>query len=418
MKPFDLSGFKRFSAAAIFFAAAIFLFFQPVIACSWDYDIWQVRSKNADPLYRYIKNGKAGYIDQTGKIVIQPTLEFYGNYHGEFNDGLLNLLSWEGPYIDRTGKIVITNDYYRTYGFSEGLAIAIKNDGEKPGFIDRTGKFVIKPGVADSFGDFSEGLASAEIKDLKGYINKKGEFVITPKFLRAFDFSDGLAKVIVEGPCAYIGDDPCAPFNAQMVGGKGYVDQETPMCKFAFIDKTGAFISNERFVRADDFSEGLAAVILKGEWNSLGFGAEKNWGFIDTKGNVVIKPQFDDVSSFSDGLAAVKIDKKWGFINKQGEIIIKPQFNIVQNFSDGLAAVGIWNEKQREYREYYYIDKEGKRAFPETFLYASQFFKGLAHVKLKTPESMKEKYNYTYKGTFAYIDTKGRKVFVYERDAD
>jgi len=42
----------------------------------------------------------------------------------------------------------------------------------------------------------------------------------------------------------------------------------------------------------------------------------------------------------------------------------------------------------------------------------------LAHVKLKTEKSLKEERNYRDKGTFAYIDTKGKKVFVYERGAD
>ncbi len=34
--------------------------------CSWDYLIWMPHSEQADPLYRFVRNGKAGYIDRSG----------------------------------------------------------------------------------------------------------------------------------------------------------------------------------------------------------------------------------------------------------------------------------------------------------------------------------------------------------------
>ena len=58
------------------------------------------------PLFPVIQNGKWGYIDRTGKIVIPPL-------------------------FDGTG------------GFSEGLANV--KIGDKWGFIDKTGRYVIKP---------------------------------------------------------------------------------------------------------------------------------------------------------------------------------------------------------------------------------------------------------------------------------
>lgn len=411
MKSFCLSEIKGFFAVAILFAAAIFLFAEPIAACSWDYPIWQVRTKNADPLYRFIKNGKAGYIDQTGKIVVQPTIRTYGNYGYEFNSGLLGLYSWEGPYIDVTGKIAIPNDFYRTYGFSEGLAIAVKNDGDKAGYIDKTGKFVIEPGIADSLGDFSEGLATAKIKELEGFIDKKGKFAIEPKFLRADNFSEGLARVIVEGPCAYYNfDDPCQIANPPQYlpeSAKAEIEKQEkpPLCKFTFIDKEGKIITAERFDRAGSFSEGLAAV-LKNE----------KWGYIDKNGQMVIAPQFDSAASFSDGLALVQQNELAGYVDKTGKFVIAPRFKRADDFHDGLAVVGKnWNKERSDYDDYYFIDKKGEPAFAETFYLASHFFKGLAHVKVKTEAARKDQYNYSYKGTFAYIDTKGKKIFVYER---
>jgi hypothetical protein len=100
-----------------------------VFACEADYTIWIPRSKSADPLYRFVKNGKAGYIDSTGRVVVPPKLELYGNYDSEFHDGLLEIALSDGRYIDRTGRVVIDPGLYRGWDFSEGLA-AVTRSGE------------------------------------------------------------------------------------------------------------------------------------------------------------------------------------------------------------------------------------------------------------------------------------------------
>jgi len=64
-------------------------------------------NNSADPLYRFVKNGKAGYIDHTGKVAIPPTLEVHGNYGSEFHDGLLEIGVSDGRYVDRTGEVVL-----------------------------------------------------------------------------------------------------------------------------------------------------------------------------------------------------------------------------------------------------------------------------------------------------------------------
>jgi hypothetical protein len=69
--------------------------------------------------------------------------------------------------------------------FSETLA-RIKI-GDKWGYIDKTGKFVINPQF-DFARDFSEGLAAVKIGGKCGYINKTGKIVIKPQFDDARDF--------------------------------------------------------------------------------------------------------------------------------------------------------------------------------------------------------------------------------------
>jgi hypothetical protein len=66
-------------------AGSILAFISLVHACEWDYVIWGIRSKSADSLFRFVRNGKAGYIDSTGKIVVNPTLPATSNALGEFS---------------------------------------------------------------------------------------------------------------------------------------------------------------------------------------------------------------------------------------------------------------------------------------------------------------------------------------------
>jgi hypothetical protein len=58
-------------------------------ACSSDYAIWIPRSQSAEPLYRFFKGGKAGYIDVTGRVVIPPTFGSSEEFVGRFRFGQL-----------------------------------------------------------------------------------------------------------------------------------------------------------------------------------------------------------------------------------------------------------------------------------------------------------------------------------------
>ena len=73
----------------------------------------------------------------------------------------------------------------------------------KLGEIDKTGKVVINPQFDWAF-DFSEGLAAVEIDGKYGFIDKTGKIVINPQFDWAFNFSEGLAAVEIDGKYGYI----------------------------------------------------------------------------------------------------------------------------------------------------------------------------------------------------------------------
>lgn len=125
--------------------------------------------------------------------------------------------------------------------------------------------------------------------------------------------------------------------------------------QFTYIDEKGQFPFAASFSQAYPFSEGLAAVLVDGQW-----------GYIDTTGAYVIEPQFggDHIGSFSDGLAFVGEEltdlgpvRTWVYINKQGEKVLGP-YSAAYAFIDGMA--GVVEPGDGDTRRQGFIDKTGK----------------------------------------------------------
>lgn len=365
-------------------------------ACTWDYPIWIPRSPSADPLYRFVKGGKAGYIDQRGKVVVPPVLEdLFGNYGAEFHDGLVGVSASDGKYADKTGKVVLNPGLFRGWDFSEGLAAAMKVDGGLWGYINPRGEWAIPPRFATSPNGyvypFAGGAAKIDVKGLFGFIDRTGEFIIPARLLDASDFNEDRARVVMEGPCVYFPEGGCGFANPVYPGLPRHArparGTKVPACKFTYIDKSGSLITEQRFDNARDFSEGLAPVQIG-----------QLWGFVNRDGTLAISPRFEDAYPFHSGRARIRVGEKYGYVGKSGETVIPAQLELAEDFSDGLAVVGDGSGER-----YWYIDTYGVKKFGD-FEVASPFFKGLAHVKLIKEDS----------DVYAYIYTKGRTLFQYE----
>lgn len=116
------------------------------------------------------------------------------NFISPFCEGMASVYTENGwGFIDKTGKEVIKPEYNYVSNpfFSDGLAFVGK-DG-KYGFIDKNGDEVIKLQY-DSYGDmgFSDGLALLVKNGKSVYINKKGKEVLKVDYDSAGPFKDGL----------------------------------------------------------------------------------------------------------------------------------------------------------------------------------------------------------------------------------
>jgi len=151
-------------------------------------------------------DGKWGYIDATGTIVVKPAYRLAG----DFVAGRARVTkSKETGYIDQDGRWVFTlpKGWAVTRPFSEGLAGFSVGDmyAGKWGYLDRDGKIVVRPKY-DRIGEFTQGLARVNLGakwefpgtwngGKWGFIDTRGRVVIPIQFDGADDFSDDTASV-------------------------------------------------------------------------------------------------------------------------------------------------------------------------------------------------------------------------------
>ena len=325
-------------------------------------------SKIIDPIYDYARNfseglatvmkdGKWGYIDTTGKTVLEfkydiaysfsedralvGMIETYEDEYAEYpviNWGLINkegkqfpLLTGEGlqysTYYDEE-YFSISEDHHFLYNgvliISEyGWYRAFGPDGKEI-FADTPYNPVHSP---------TEGIVAVNIEatDFIGYIDQKtGERLFADK-----DFVD------------------VRPFNQ----GKAFVcfyDWELGEYYWKIMDRSGKFLSDEiysNFYVRNTYSE---YKIFND--NTLASVQDPNgkWGAIDINGKTVLPFIYESLRIFNEGVTTFSRDGKFGFIDINGKEVIAPQFDDVSAFNNGIAVARVGNSA-------FCIDKYGKK---------------------------------------------------------
>lgn len=293
-----------------------------------------------------------GYCNLEGKMVIDYTYD----KADIFEDGVAQVefeseygFTTDGGYIDSDGKVVVPIEYYLALfssGFKEGMTGYM--DDYKYGFLNKKGEVAIAPRF-NSINSFYEGLARVKLeKDgLWGYIDKKGEFVIQPKYFTAREFYDGQAYVMEkkDGEWQVIDQKGRVLFTPEAALGVFFAKARPVMGriralkdgKYGFMDSKGKLVIPAIYTHTNEvFNEGLVAVTQSTEKKEKGWGMVGGYHFIDINGNTVIEGPFEDAGIFTDGYAWVKVDGLWGLIDKQGNFVINP-------FWDGFRPSSVKN---------------------------------------------------------------------------
>jgi len=309
-------------------------------------------------------DGKYGFINRFGFVVIKPRFEYATNFDGdqalvyvENTKSVIDRLErvkyklppgagrvqlsrngmawfegdkvWRWGLVNAKGEVVLGPTYDDVEPFSEGLAavnLGCKREfpgygrGGKWGFVDEKGTVVI-PIENERVGSFSEGLALVENHGER-CVDKAGKtvFALTNSSFDTGNFSEGIAPAHT----IFLKDD------------NDWVTR--------FFNREGKTeFSVTGF--AENFREGFAAFTL----NYNKSHDEQSSGFINRSGKIAIAPQFAAVQSFNDGLAAAKMmtigpivnGGLWGYIDKTGARRIDPQFTEAFPFHEAIAKVHV-----------------------------------------------------------------------------
>lgn len=264
-----------------------------------------------DELAMVIKQDKKIFIDNMGNTILKVPENF--QVHTKFSHGLLGFVSdLGGGFLSETGELVILNDYTEVRPFSNGYAVIREAGTGLYGAIDKSGNQKLLPQFT-FLSDFENGYAMFRLPDSHHY-----------------GLVDKYGKIFIINRYPYI----CLP-NDNLIGlwnGSMYVE-------YVDMEQNGVFKS-QAFASPDLPSQFALPLHKFVNGYVKYYDPFKNkFGFKNKKGEVEIPAQFDDASDLNEGLIAVKQGTKWGYCNKKGVMVIRAQYDFADDFNSGIAAV-------------------------------------------------------------------------------
>ena len=299
-------------------------------------------------------------------------------------------------------------------------AYYITKDGQRWGYINNRGTFILEPQY-DEADDFQEnGLAIVSVKGKTGMIDHSGQYVIAPIYSYMMPFTESRAIVMVDDGYKVINErgeeitkktydlirpyvEERAIFGGLSSEGKylyGYLDEQgnevIPLQfenaydfiggkalvqikenQFALITRTGEIIQTYPYAFMMGYSEGL--IPFQKTFND-------KWGYVDEGGQIVIQPQYSNAMSFQNGRAIVNIAddmyNKYGLINKNGQFILPPEYNYIIQLGEKRVAIGTALNPEESYigSKFGIADTDGRILTDFLYDHVGEYNKGLSSV--------------------------------------
>lgn len=208
-----------------------------------------------------------------------------------FSEGLASFAIEENyekkwGFVDKTGKIVINPQFEEVGMFSEGQC-PFKNGENKWGYIDKKGNITINPqfDVADSY---INGNAVVKTGGKSGVINAKGLYTVNPIYKSVMN-DRNICLTELDGKWGWCDIEGKTIINNQFKEAYLFLENDLAPVKignkFGYINKEGKIVINPQFETALSFNGNLAMVETS---NKI--------GFINNEGKYIINPQFDATS--------------------------------------------------------------------------------------------------------------------------
>ncbi len=267
---------------------------------------------------------KDGIIDKNFKTILEPK---YSRIEG-FNEGLAAFVDENGKwgYLDTNGEIVIKAQYDLVLPFENGLAIVQAN--EKDGLIDNKGNEIVSPKyealtkVKKNLYAFNVGGRNFHgIQGGKwGFIDESGKEIIPAKYNKAIVYGENKSDFIRVAT------------NERVKDKEGTFE----LSKWGVVDVNTNQIIPCIYTSISDFENGIASFSI-GE----GYNNTEKYGVIDVNGTVLVQATFDYIGEFYNGFAEYAVEtitpsglgiSKFGIIDKHGNIIIEAKYDDIGRF--------------------------------------------------------------------------------------
>ncbi|MGG1676283.1 WG repeat-containing protein [Neobacillus sp. NRS-1170] len=292
--------------------------------------------------------------------------------------------------------------------------------GNKWGYINEKGKFILPP-IYENAGDFQDnGLAIVRVMNHAGVINSSGYFIVKPKYDTINPFSEGRATVIdhqgfkvidesgkeiTSRAYSYIGDYKesralMADYTKEGWYRYGYLNKrgkevipltyeaasdftdgravvKTNRGRFALIDLTGKEVNSYPFYFVGNYGQRMMAFQVR---------ANEKCGYIDEQGKITIEPKFSGAQSFINNRAIVNVSEDYkdhyGLIDQTGSFIIKPNYNLIEYLDDNRYSIGKAIDPSKPFAGSKYSVADGDGRILTGFIYneISKFTDGFASV--------------------------------------
>lgn len=289
----------------------------------------------------YKVNNKWGIFDRDGKIITPPQYDrMVVEQNTVIAEGLIPVCKdslW--GYIDYTGKTVINPTWKMVSAFQNGVAIASSGD-DKICYIDKTGKVLMEPvDFWDAASFIKDGFARASFKidafnSLFGTFDAKGNTIISPDWSHISDFRNGYA---------------IANKGGRLIGTNMMGDADFISGTYHIIDSSGKVIRDLPWDNAEYLSDKYIKVV-KYKSNEEGvvhidpsIEATLKYTIIDITGKIIMESQFTDI---------MKLEGTYAFNEKAMAIIGNPGLLIAEKgekvglMTQSLSLVGntYWDE--------------------------------------------------------------------------
>lgn len=244
---------------------------------------------------------KHGFINENNEFILEIDPREQLSYNSD------NLATAKGSnglygYVNITGKFVIEPQFMgaSSFGLDEGNSALVQDTNKKWGIINKSGKYIVEPKYNELEYSGYDTLIFKSEEGLYGYLNVNGDVIAEPQFLYAGEFDDGFAKVQEKnGNWKYIKYDKQEDDSKETPyynNGIARIRDENGLYSYVSTSEQGDI--KEKFLEANLYFE-------NGESNVQRL--DGKWGKINEKGEYILSPiYYEPVNYYYEDLAIAK----------------------------------------------------------------------------------------------------------------